>query len=201
MVIGILSGMMNNQKLKLSPKQREILVGILLGNANLGTSNKGHTYFLKIVQDAEHRDYFSHLYEIFQEWILIPSSGEVETNEQIHFNTVNHAAFRFYAHQFGEVDKKVPKLIHRWLTPVNLSYWFMDKGAFLEEKAVIVFDTDFSRLDVKRLINALGSVFKLQAKEHKQGVGYQVHIPAYQQLVEMIEPHVVQSMRYKLPPN
>src|SRR5258708_26255989 len=121
--------------LELSSVQRETLVGLVLGDACLETQNRGRTYRLKIEQCARQQAYIDHLYLLFQEWVLTPpgvrpkraSNGSVTTN--LAFQTVSHSAFRFYAQQFyADGRKRVPELIHHWLTPRGLSYWFMDDG-------------------------------------------------------------------------
>src|SRR5258708_7422614 len=84
--------------LQLSSMQREVLVGLLLGDACLETQNRGHTYRLKIEQCARHEAYIEHLYSFFREWVRTPprarskraSNGSVTTN--IAFQTVSHSA-------------------------------------------------------------------------------------------------------------
>src|SRR5438552_3400374 len=114
--------------LELSSVQREVLAGLLLGDACLETQNQGRTYRLKVEQAARHAAYINDLYSLFREWVLTPptarskraSNGNVTTN--LAFQTVSHAAFRFYAQQFyADGCKRVPELIHHWLTPRGLS--------------------------------------------------------------------------------
>ncbi len=193
------------QRLKLSRKQREVLVGILLGDACLETLNNGRTYRLKIEQSEKHREYLYHLYDLFKEWVLTPPRSRGRENLSLAFSTISHASFRFYAHQFyGDSGKKIPKLIHRWLTPVNLAYWYMDDGSIKskESKGVILNTHSFSRSEVNRLAQVLGTVFGLEAKERKQKDGYQVYISgnSYERFKEIVKPHILKSMWYKIPP-
>jgi len=198
------------KELKLSKKQREILVGILLGDACLETSNRGHTYRLKIEQSETHREYVYHLYELFKEWVLTPPQEKVvvlgdHKSMNLAFSTVSHAAFRFYAHQFygKQGNKKVPKLIHRWLTPVNLAYWYMDEGLIKskESKGVILKTHSCSRSEVNRLAQAIASVFGLQAKARKQKEKYQIYISedSCERFFDLIKPYVLESMQDKIP--
>ena len=53
-------------RMTLSKQQKEILVGILLGDANLQTDNGGKTYRLRVLQSEQHKEYLFHLYEIFK---------------------------------------------------------------------------------------------------------------------------------------
>ena len=194
--------------LKLSQKQREVLIGLMLGDACLETQNKGRTYRLKVEQSEQHRKYVYHLYELFKEWVLTPPRGREVISRgcksiNLVFQTVSHGSFRFYAHQFYKDGRKqVPKLIHRWLTPVSLAYWFMDDGSIKskESKGVILNTHAFYRSEIERLVRALESVFGLQAKERKQKHGYQIYISghSYERFKELVEPYVIESMRYKL---
>ena len=58
--------------LKLSKDQREILFGVILGDAHLETLDKGHTYRIKFAQSVAHKPYLDHLYAIFKDWVLTP---------------------------------------------------------------------------------------------------------------------------------
>jgi hypothetical protein len=196
-------------ELGLSQEQREILIGLLLGDACLETQNGGKTYRLKIEQSRSHQAYVDHLYERFADWVLTPprarqvvSAGR--TSENIAFQTVSHSAFRFYAHQFYAGRKKqVPKLIHRWLTPQGLAYWFMDDGSIKssQSKAVIFNTQGFDRSGVERLIRVLQGQFSLQASVRNQKHGLQIYVSgtSYEDFAELIAPYLISEMQYKLP--
>ena len=196
--------------LVLTPTQRETLVGLLLGDACLETQNRGRTYRLKVEQGAHHEAYVRHLYELFQPWVLSPprskrcvASNGSETTSWV-FQTVSHQAFRFYAHQFyGEVGKLVPKLIHRWLTPRGLAFWFMDDGSMKSSQSKgVIFNTHaFGRRDVERLIRALSSCFALRAKLRRQKDGYQIYVSgsSFEDFVKLVDAYMIPEMRHKLP--
>lgn len=196
--------------LRLTENQREALVGLLLGDACLETQNRGRTYRLKIEQSAQHETYVRHLYALFQPWVLTPprekdcvASNGARTRSWV-FQTVSHAAFRFYAHQFyGEQTKQVPELIHRWLTPRGLAYWFMDDGSMKssQSKGVILNTQGFNRSAVERLVSVLSANFGLQAKPRNQKDGLQIYVSgsSYEDFVKLVEPFVIESMRYKVP--
>jgi hypothetical protein len=196
--------------LNFTPQQREIVVGVLLGDACLESQNKGRTYRLKIEQSADHEAYVRHLRLVFDDWVL---SGPRRCNKLSRlgtptvswaFNTVSHGAFRFYAQQFYSLGRKqVPKLIHRWLTPRGLAYWFMDDGSMKsgQSKAVIFNTQGFERPGVERLIGVLTSHFQLAAKLRRQSDGYQIFVSgsSFDRFRELIDPFLIPEMRYKLP--
>lgn len=197
------------EKLSLSDNQKEVLVGLLLGDACLETQNGGRTYRLKIEQSIQHQAYVNHLYDLFAEWVLTPprikkavSEGHESVNSV--FQTVSHSAFRFYAHQFYDGGKKVaPRLIHRWLTPKSLAYWFMDDGSIKskESKAVIFNTQCFSTSEVARLCEVV-SRFGLRTSIRSQSEGCQIYVSgdSYERFSELVSPFIIAEMRYKLPP-
>lgn len=191
--------------LKLSDLQRETLVGLLLGDAHLETQNRGGTYRLKFEYGAKQRDYANHLYDLFKEWILTPPQMKLDnTHNNIWFQTVSHQAFRFYAHQFYDERRKcVPKNIHRFLTARSIAYWFMDDGSLKsrDSKGVLFSTHCFEKNEVERLINLLQSSFALDAKERAQKEGSQIYISgkSYERFREIVDPYVIESMRYKIP--
>lgn len=197
------------KSLHLTKEQREILTGILLGDAHLETQNKGRTYRLKIEQSLEHRDYVEHLYQVFREWVLTPpnirpvvTKGVLTQNYR--FSTLSHGAFRFYAQQFYLNGKKrVPPIINRLLTPCSIAYWFMDDGSIKsrESKAILFNTQAFSSTDVEKLINVLQTKFGLNAKKRRQREGFQIYISgySYERLYSIFKDHMIESMLYKLP--
>lgn len=195
--------------LALSEEQREVLIGLLLGDSCLETQNGGQTYRLKVEQSARHQAYVEHLYAIFREWVLgsprlkqVSSRGHMSQN--VTFQTISHGAFRFYAQQFyHEGRKRVPKLIHRWLTPRAMAYWFMDDGSIKSKQSKgVIFNTQaFQRKDVERLCLAMSQLFGLKAWPRKQRDGLQIYISgkSFDLFRSIIEPYVIPEMRYKLP--
>ena len=197
--------------LKLTTVQREMLVGLLLGDACLETCDRRRTYRLKIEQSADHEAYVRHLRDALGDWVLsgprrrekTATTGAVTVSWA--FNTVSHAAFRFYAQQFYEQGKKrVPKLIHRWLKPRGLAYWFMDDGSMKsrQSKGVIFNTQGFEPADVDRLVDLLTSQFDLQAKVRRQKDGRQIYVSgkSYDTFCKLVDPYVIPAMRYKVPP-
>ena len=196
--------------LRLTETHQEILVGLLLGDGCLETQNGGRTYRLKIEQSARHEAYVRHIHELFSEWVLTPprrrlnraSNGTITINWA--FQTVSHEAFQPYGLQFyGGSRKKVPELITDWLTPRGFAYWFMDDGSVksAESKGVVLNTQAYAPADVERLIEVLQCQFGLQAKIRAQSDGPQIYISgrSYERVTKLIEPFVLEEMRYKVP--
>jgi hypothetical protein len=196
--------------LRLTEAHQEILVGLLLGDGCLETQNAGRTYRLKIEQSARHEAYVRHIHELFSEWVLRPprrrlsraSNGTISINWA--FQTVSHEAFQPFGLQFyGGGRKKVPGLIADLLTPRGFAYWFMDDGSMksAESKGVVLNTQAYTAGDVERLIAVLRSRFGLQAKIREQSDGPQIYVAgrSYERVSEVIEPFLLEEMRYKMP--
>ena len=192
-------------KLKLTRSQREILTGLILGDAHLETQNNGRTFRIKFEYSSKHAAYANHIYEVFKNWILTPPQVKIDAaRNNIWFQTLSHGAFRFYAQKFYRSNKKcVPVMIHRMLTKQSIAYWYMDDGSVKskESKGVIFNTQGFTREDVSALIKTLNKYFGLNASERKQKEGYQIYISgeSFERFKEIVEPFVIDSMRYKIP--
>ncbi len=197
------------KKLRLSDEQKEVLIGLLLGDGCLETQNEGRTYRLKIEQSSKHGAYVAHLHKLFSEWVLSPprarrSVSAGRESQNLAFQTVSHGAFRFFAHQFYAEGKKiVPKLIHRWMTPRSVAYWFMDDGSIKsnQSKAVVLNTQGFTKPDVERLSNTLADKFGLTASVRRQKDGCQIFISgkSYELFISLVSPYMIDEMEYKLP--
>lgn len=196
--------------LQLSGTHHEILVGLLLGDACLETQNGGRTYRLKIEQSARHESYVRHIHELFSEWVLTPprrrvtraSNGTLTINWT--FQTLSHEAFQPYGLQFyAGGRKKVPELISDWLTPRGFAYWFMDDGSVKsrESKGVLLNTQAFALADVERLIEVLQGRLGLRATIRSQSDGPQIYVAgsSFDEFSGLIEPYVLEEMRYKVP--
>lgn len=209
------------KNLKLNLLQKKILPGILLGDAHLSTQDNGKTYRLHFYQSEKHKHYVFHLYDIFKEWCLSEpkiiertyNSGVYKGKKatMISFKTVSSGSFRFYAHVFThknsekklKLTKKLPKLIHRWLTPISLAYWYMDDGSIKDKKskAVYLHTQGFSLNEVQLLCEVLQNKFNLLAKPVKKKDKYQIYISSktYIILRNLIFPYLIPEMHYKFP--
>ena len=198
---------------KLSKIQREIVVGILLGDGNLRCNKLKTKFSLRILQSEKHKNYVFHLYEIFKEFTITPPKNAIFFDSRFkekkysrwYFNTVSHSCFRFYYHQFYKNNKKiVPKLIHRWLTPRSIAYWYMDDGSlkWKEKSLGVRFCTDnFSILEVNTLLSVLKEKYNLKCSKQKNRKSFRIYISSesYTDLNTLIFPFLIPSMIYKFP--
>ena len=194
--------------LRLSDVQREMLVGTLLGDACLETQNAGRTYRLKIEQGAAHADYVQHLYEVFREWVLSPprsKQGQTRgvTTINLAFQTVSHEEFAEFGRLFYRDRRKiVPENIGEVLTARGLAYWYMDDGSMKSsESKGVLFNTHAYQPDEINTLIAVLREFGLGAKQRMQTDGAQIYVSgrSFERFVELVDPYVIEAMRYKVP--
>ena len=201
------------KKPKLTQIQREVLVGILLGDPSLQTFSNGKTYRLRVIQSEQHKEYLFHLYEIFKNLTLSPPKQYLwwdfrnpgKQYKRWSFSTTQQPCFRFYGQQFyAGKEKKVPKLIHRWLKDRSIAYWYMDDGAekWKGKSLGVCFCTDnFENKEVFQLGQVLQKKLNLKTSLQRKGKGYRLYITtsSYTTLRDAILPYLVPSMLYKFP--
>lgn len=119
--------------LKLSKEQREVLVGLLLGGLRIESDEERKNHMLRFEfseNSSTHSVLKRHIHDEYYEW-LHPSCRQSEDSGDIpyRFCTISHSYFGFYADQFWPKGRPmIPKLIHRWLSPRALAYWYMYGG-------------------------------------------------------------------------
>lgn len=110
-----------NEEIKISKIQKEILIGIILGEGHLEKSPNGLSYRLKIEQSKDKKDYINHLYEIFKDWTY---SAPEEKRNNLYFQTKFSRSLVFYGINFYNENKKkiIPRFIYRILKPRTIAY-------------------------------------------------------------------------------
>lgn len=197
---------------KLTLLQKEVLFGVILGDAHLETQNNRITYRVKFEQSIKHKPYIEHLYEIFKNYVktppqlkLVKYKNNQTKSTNIRFCTISSSTFTFFGKQFYKEKKKViPKLIHRWLTPRALAYWYMDDGSMksTQSKAVLLNTQGFSHAEVCILCNVLTQKFNLSCWPRKQKKNtYQIFISgkSFETLHNCIFDFLIPEMQYKFP--
>jgi LAGLIDADG DNA endonuclease family len=193
---------MKNNKIRLSVKQKEVVYGTLLGDGWLETATNGRTYRFGFKQKYSQKDYVHSIYHIFDN---LCGSPAIPNGTDIQFKTLTLPCFRFYGHQFYGKNhvKKVPKLIHRWLTPRALAYWYMDDG-YKHTSGCYLYTNGFEKADVQRLCIALQNRFQFDCGIRTKSVNGQsqwfiyITSKSFKSFCFIVQPYIISSMRYKL---
>jgi len=194
--------------LKLTRKQKEILVGLILGDGHLETLNNGRTYRLKVEHSLKQREYLDWLYLHFKDWINKTPEIRKRTSlgkviETYGFTTYTSSVFRFYAQQFYQNGKKIiPKIIDKIITPQSLAIWFMDDGSIKSKmhKTLLIHTHGYSKNDLILITEILQKKFGLKIGLQKQYDKWRLYIfsESVDNFKKIISPYILQSMRYKL---
>ncbi|KAF8750206.1 hypothetical protein HU200_012460 [Digitaria exilis] len=202
------SGLLINKKvvkppkpvsMKLDEEQREILIGLLLGGTQIEShAQKGvHIVNFKFQEDSNaHSVLRTHIHERFIEWL--PSAcRSFNDDSQIpyRFSTIPHAHFGFFADQFFRKGQPIlPKLVHRWLSPRVLAYWFMFGGVRLQSGDIVLKVSGGNIDSVERIVNSLQTQ-SLTCKVKRKGRFFWIGFPGSNadSFWKIIEPYVLDT--------
>jgi len=124
----------------LSLLQWEASIGLMLGDANLQTQNKGKTYRMKFEWGDKNKLYAEHVHNLFNEWVLssLHKKSRINVNGNTvitwGFQTISHSAFNPLKNLFLNKNHKgiINNLVKDYLSEIGLAYWFMDDGGRLD---------------------------------------------------------------------
>lgn len=197
----------HKSKLRLSGLQRELIIGLILGDGHLETQN-GLTYRLKVEHSIKQKEYVDWLYHNFSEWVNQSPRARVKKSfdkevTAYGFTTYSSGLLRFYAQQFYLGKKKIiPKLIKKLLSPRSIAVWFMDDGSYKskDHRTYIIHALGYSKPELMLVIDALKKKFGINAGLHKQYDKWRIYVysDSAQKFRELIEPYVIPEMKYKL---
>jgi pentatricopeptide repeat protein len=185
-------------KLKLNQEQREILISLFLGGLEVAPSehNKNHAIHFRFHQDSDiHSVLRIHIYERFYEYLTeLDRLVKDETEIPYQFSTVSHMHFNFFATQFQMNGQPiVPKLIHRWLSPCVLAYWYMYAG-FKHSSGDILLRLNGGKIDdVKRIVKFLKEK-SIICKVKRKGRGFWIGMQgsSADTFLKFIEPYLLE---------
>lgn len=186
----------------------DISIGLMLGDLSAVKRYPNSMAVLKFCQSYKHLDYLIHLYDLFSLYVSSPprvyeinrSSGSYL---QVSFQTLSFPFFdQLYLLFYDPISgkKKIPENISNLLTPLGLSYWFMDDGA--KAGSGLFLHTDgFSKEDVVLLLSVLDSKFGLKCslrQRHKDQYAIYISAHSKEQFIGLINTFIHPSMQYKL---
>ena len=197
--------------MKLSQLQRQVLVGLLLGDGHL--QKNGAEYRFIWGQGDAHFSYAQSVYQIWAPLCLSPPHAYVRTAGTLHrFSSLSLPLFRFYARLFYHKGiKRIGAGICRYLTARGLAYWYMDHGSIKskQSKGLILNTQCFTKKECQTLCQCLEKKFSIKCwprpqRDKKTGVlrvYYQIYISGYSfsEMESLIGPYICEEMRYKWP--
>lgn len=194
-------------------RQREIVIGTVLGDAYLQKTGKRNAR-LRLEHSERQRSYiwwkYTELRNIMQDRPkLIERYNPIFRKTYRYWRCQSHSMpilgkFRRWFYPDGE--KRIPENIQNILrSPLTLAVWYMDNGCYLaRDRTSLIYLPRYPEEDIQRLCQALEVNFDLKASLKIKKERYPcLYFPVGEtrKLMEWIAPHVIESMRYKLPPS
>lgn len=194
--------------LKLSSLQKEVLVGLLLGDGHIELSPNKKSARLKVEYCVRNSDYVDFLYGIFKNLVKMKPRTRNRNIfgkdfKRIGFTTLSLPDFLIFRELFyiGKT-KVIPSNISKLLTNIGLAVWFMDDGSYKsrECKGKLICTHQFANREIELLCQVLKEKFDLEAIPRRQVDGTEIYVRAssYERLKKIISPNIVSSMKYKI---
>lgn len=192
-----------------SSRTKEIVLGTLLGDGFLQSMKDGSVR-LEIGHTLVQEDYVRWKYQELKKFvgakphlIKIYDQRYDKTYTQWRFKTKANSFFVPFYNYFYKGDKKI---IRRNITqilnsPITLAVWFMDDGGRRNDSYGLFLNTlSFTFEEQQILVQCLKDNFSLESRIHWIQCGYRLYIPSKEakKFCEIIYPHIVPSMKYKL---
>jgi hypothetical protein len=191
--------------LVLSPQQRDVLVGTLLGDGCL--AKHGHYHRLHVKHSLAQSELAEFKYDVFRDLIsMSPHVFSQRLGEKsypcVQFATRTSPVLsgwhaRFYT---GRV-KTVPRDIAALLSPLAIAVWVMDDGA-ADYAGVTLQTHSFALADLRLLRSALGERYGLKTSERRNKGKTVIYGPAAEvsRLRGLVGPLMLDGLLYKLRP-
>ena len=196
----------------LGKKQREVLIGLVLGDGFLQATGKKNAR-LRLEHSAKQKSYLEWKYEVLKNFMQAPPKYIKR------FNPVWQRAYEYYRCQthatpylgklkrlFYDGNRKViPENIQSLLkAPQSLAVWYMDDGnLYHRDKTAEIYLPIYQNVELQRLVATLKANFGLEPKIKIKKKKYPVFgfdVQQTKQLVEIVRPYVVPSLKYKIFP-
>lgn len=194
--------------LKLSAKQKDVLIGLLLGDGHIELSSNGKSARLKVEYSVKNSDYVDFLYKIFKNLTRMnPRTRTVKgfgkNFDRVGFATLSLPDFLHFRDLFYQDKTKiVPSNIEKLLTKIGLAVWFMDDGSYKSKecRGKLFCTHNFNSKEIDFLCQVLKNKFGLEAIPRIQKDGIEIYVKAssYEKFKTILSPFMVESFSYKL---
>ena len=192
----------------MSERQKQLLVGMLLGDAHLERQCGARTARLKIEHSVKQSAYVDWKYREWRDWVRTPPRvrarrnrlGTVSTN--VGFTTLSHVDLEEFRVRFYRDRRKVvPGDLE--LSSLSMAVWFMDDGSRKSSqcRGLYLNTQSFTPAEVELLQAVLRRDVGVDTTVRKQRDGMQIYVPApsASAMSAYIVNEILPSMRYKLP--
>ena len=188
-----------NQKLKITNRQIQILVGCLMGDAYIHPRGQ-----IQIAQSTKQLSYLEWKYSELES-IAYGLPTKVERFDRRYGKTYSQS--RFWLRQFFRSWRQIfypkgrkifPLSFEKYVTPLSLGIWYMDDGNFSEGRNVKIATDGFDIKSKERIRKLLYKKFGIVSTIHKSGK-MRISNRSLKRFFSLVKPFIHSSMRYKIP--
>ena len=196
-------------QINLTPRQKEVLIGTLLGDGALELNGKNTR--LRIDHSVKQKEYVEWKYKEFSN--LVPNKIKYSLQKidsttgkrygHYKFDTFSNVFLNdFYRIFYKDRTKRVPRNVIKILTsPLSLAIWFMNDGYKRNDcNALRISTNSFTKQEQHLLLECLKNNFKINARIHRQKMAWNIYIPSSEarMFCKIIKPYIIPDMSYKV---
>ena len=198
-------------KERLNSKQKQLLIGTLLGDGTLYLSKRNTNARLKIQRSEKDKGYVEFKHSIFKNFVTGKIIRETKFNQKTRkhyssllFITTTHPEFtKFYKLFYQKKKKVVTDEILSKLTPLGLAVWIMDDGYYNKvHKYIDLYTMNYTYREHLMMQNWFKRRYGVFPKidYHKQADKYYLRFNLLdtRKLVKIITPHIAPTMERKI---
>ena len=156
-------------------------------------------FCFRVNHGVQQRDYVDWKFKMLAKLVRTPPR---ESGTCYYFRTVTHPEFSHYREYFYSGSRKIipMTLLNEQFTEFSLAVWLMDDGA-VDRKQVRLNTQSFSLPENEALLSFLRAKFGIEARlnRDKERCRLRVTDASMQRLLDLVGPHIIPSMLYKLP--
>ena len=197
----------------LSPKQKSVIIGSLLGDGTMRVGKGARNANFKIEHGLEQKEYVDWKYSILSPLVFTePTISYRYTKDRKKypkswwFRTIRHPLFtkiynKFYLKDGYRTGRKiVPSLVYSELTPLALAIWIMDDGSY-NQKRLDISTYSFLEKEIIFLQRCMEQKFGITMRYfNDRGKGYRMYANQSEskKLVQIIRPYILPCLQYKV---
>lgn len=190
----------------LTQRQREILIGTVLGDAHL--EQNGRYTRMRVDHYNKHKAYIFWLAHEFSPFSLVPrrirqkDKRNGKNYDRWHFSTRSMPVFdEFRALFYKGRRKRISLALAKFITPLSLAIWYMDDGfRRRDSKGFYLCTSSFSEGEQRILQHILRVRFALTTNIHHQHDLGRIFIPSASadRFNQLVKPYILPVFQYKL---
>ncbi len=198
-------------KEKLTNKQKQLLIGTLLGDGTLRLGKRNTNAGLKIQHSEKDKDYLKFKHSILKNFVTGKIIREKKINKDTNksylsqlFITITHPEFTEFHKLFYKIKKKIVtnKILSK-LKPFGLAIWIMDDGYYNKVgKFMDLYTMNFTHKEHLIMQDWFKEKYGIFPKinYHKQADKYYLrfNLSDTQKLVRIIQSYIINSMKRKI---